>query len=98
MSDGIYIDRDNMQDRLAEVVERVDALDAALADRPPAADGGAASALIGLIAAAGVEAANEYAGGVRLLGAITVDVLSDAFAAEQQRTDELARLEERLDD
>jgi formiminotetrahydrofolate cyclodeaminase len=98
MSDDIYIDRDNVRGRMTEVVQRVDALDDALRDRPPAADGGAASALIGLIAAAGVEAANEYSGAVRLLSAITDDVLDDAFASEQQRTRELARLEARLED
>ena len=98
MSGDIYIDRDNMQDRVGEVVERVDALDSALGDRPPAADGGPASALIGLIAAAGADAANEYGGAVRLLGAISVDVVKDMFTAEEQRTKEIGRLEAQLED
>ncbi|WP_159500000.1 hypothetical protein [Microbacterium sp. 18062] len=97
MNDPIYMDRDNMQRRMGEVVDRVDQLDEALTDMPPAADAGAASALIGFIAAAGAEAANEYGGAVRLIGAITDDVMQDTFATEDQIADELSSLEAELE-
>lgn len=97
MSEPIYIDRENMVRRMGDVVDRVDELDAALTALPPEGDGGAASALIGFIAAAGAEAANEYAGAVRLIGAITEDVLQDAFATEAEIAEELAGIEAELE-
>jgi chromosome condensin MukBEF ATPase and DNA-binding subunit MukB len=98
MSDQIYFDRDNMERRMGDVVDRVDELDAALADIPSATDAGAVSALIGFIAAAGAEAANEYAGAVRLIGAITVDVAQDITATEEEVTDVISDLESELED
>ncbi|KQM40444.1 MULTISPECIES: hypothetical protein [Microbacterium] len=98
MSDAIYVDRDNMVRRMGLVVDEVDRLDAALASLPPAADGGAASALIGFIAGAAAEAANEYAGAVRLVGAVTESVLDDVQATEDQMQSEISRLEEGLAD
>jgi hypothetical protein len=98
VSDPIYMDRDNMERRMGDVVDRVDDLDAALTDVPPAVDGGSASALIGFIAAAGAEAANEYAGAVRLIGAITVDVMQNMSNTESEITDEISRLESELED
>jgi len=98
MSDPIYMDRDNMERRMGDVVDRVDDLDAALTDMPAAVDGGAASALLGFIAAAGAEAANEYAGAVRLIGAITVDVMQNMSDTETEIADELSRLESELED
>lgn len=98
MSDAIFMDRDNMVRRMNDVVDRVDELDAALGGMPEGADGGTATALIGFIAAAGAEAANEFGGAVRLIGAITDDVMTGAFASEAQVADELSALESELDD
>ncbi len=97
MSDVIYIDRDNMERRMGDVMGYVDGLDAALSDMPAPADGGPASALIGFIAAAGAEAANEVAGAVRLIGAITSDVLSDTMAADEEIAEELSDVEDELE-
>jgi hypothetical protein len=97
MSETIYIDRVNIERRMGEVVTLVDELDSALGDMPPAADGGTASALIGFIASAGAEAANEYSGAVRLIDAITSDVLEDASLTEEQITEELTGIEAELD-
>jgi len=98
MSDAIYIDRDNMTRRMGLVVDEVDRLDAALASLPPASNGGAASALIGFIAGAAAEAANEYAGAVRLVGAVTESVLDDVQATEDHMQSDISRLEEGLED
>lgn len=98
MSDAIYVDRENMIRRMDSVVAEVDGLDDALGTIPPATDGGAASALIGFIAGAAAEAANEYSGAVRLIGAVTVSVLDDVQAAEEQMVSEISSLEESLDD
>lgn len=98
MSDPIYMDRHNMMSRMGEVVDRVDDLDAALAGIPSAADGGAAAVLIGFIASAGAEAANEYGGAVRLIGAVTDDVMKDMSATESQIVDELTDIEAELED
>lgn len=97
MSDVIYIDRDNMERRMGDVMGYVDGLDAALGDIPAPADGGPASALIGFIAAAGAEAANEVSGAVRLIGAITSDVLSDTMAADEEIAEELSDVEDELE-
>ncbi|KAA9136211.1 hypothetical protein [Microbacterium caowuchunii] len=97
-SSDIYIDRDNMERRIRGIVGHVDALDKALRDIPGPADGGPASALLGFIAAAGAEAANEYGGAVRLIGAITVDVLKDISATEAEITDHLVDLKAELGD
>lgn len=98
MSDPIFVDRVNMTRRMELVVDELDRLDEALASLPGAADGGAASALIGFIASAAAEAANEYAGAVRLVAAVTDSVLDDVEATEQQTQDEISRLEEGLAD
>ncbi|MBZ4488189.1 hypothetical protein LQ938_11030 [Microbacterium sp. cx-55] len=97
MSDPIYIDRDNMERRMGDVVTYVDDLDAALADIPGPADAGAASAMIGFISSAGAEAANEYAGAVRLIAAITNEVLADSLAADAEIADDLSGLEAELE-
>lgn len=97
MSDPIYLDSDNVTRRMGEVLDLVGELDGALTGMPSAADGGAATALIGFIAAAGAEAANEYAGAVRLIGAITDDVLQDASHTEADITDEISRMEQELE-
>ena len=76
MSD-IYVERDVMSDRLAEVLARVDGLDQALGQRPAAPDGGIAAAMIGLIATAGGEASGVMADAERALAAIADDVLAD---------------------
>ncbi|WP_136587781.1 hypothetical protein [Microbacterium hydrothermale] len=98
MSDPIFVDRVNMTRRMGLVVDELDSVDEALASIPGAADGGAASALIGFIAGAAAEAANEYAGAVRLVAAVTDSVLDDVEATEQQTEDEISRLEEGLAD
>jgi hypothetical protein len=98
MSDPIYVDRENMTRRVGLVIDEVDRVDDALASLPGAADGGAASALIGFIAGAAAEAANEYAGAVRLVGAVTDSVLDDVRATEEQIQSEIAQLEEGLQD
>ena len=98
MSDPIFVDRVNMTRRMGLVVDELDRVDEALASIPGAADGGAASALIGFIAGAAAEAANEYAGAVRLVAAVTDSVLDDVEATEQQTEDEISRLEEGLAD
>ncbi|MEZ3156528.1 hypothetical protein AB1K56_06295 [Microbacterium sp. BWR-S6Y] len=98
MSDPIFVDRVNMTRRMGLVVDELDRVDDALASIPGAADGGAASALIGFIAGAAGEAANEYAGAVRLVAAVTDSVLDDVEATEQQTEDEISRLEEGLAD
>jgi hypothetical protein len=97
MSETIYIDRVNMERRMGDVVTLVDELDSSLGGIPSAADGGTASALIGFIASAGAEAANEYGGAVRLIDAITTDVLADASLTEEQITEELTGIEAELD-
>jgi hypothetical protein len=97
MSETIYIDRVNIERRMGDVVTLADELDSALGALPPAADGGRATALIGLIAAAGTEAANEYSGAVRLIDAITSEVLADASLTEEQITEELTGIEAELD-
>lgn len=98
MSDPIFVDRVNMTRRMGLVVDELDRVDEALASIPGAADGGAASALIGFIAGAAGEAANEYAAAVRLVAAVTDSVLDDVEATEQQTEDEISRLEEGLAD
>ncbi|WP_150951558.1 hypothetical protein [Microbacterium testaceum] len=98
MSDPIYVDRDNMTRRMGLIVDELDGIDEALASVPAAADGGAASALIGFIAGAAAEAANEYSGAVRLVGAVTDSVLDDVQATEEQVLSEISHLEEGLED
>lgn len=98
MSDPIYIDRVNMERRMGDVVALVDDIDSSLAAMPAPADGGAASALLGFIAAAGSEAANEYSGAVRMIGGITTEVLSDQLAADAEIADELKDVEAELGD
>ena len=98
MSDAFYVDRVNMERRMGDVVALVDGLDAALADMPGAADGGAATALISFIAEGGAEAANEYAGAVRLIGAITSDVMRNISTFEDEVTDDLSNLQAELED
>lgn len=98
MSDIISIDRENMERRMGDVVDRVDTLDAALGDIPGPADGGPASALIGFIAAAGAEAANEFAGAVRLIDAITSDVLADTLAVDEEIAEDLSDVEAELEE
>lgn len=98
MSDPIYVDRENMTRRMGLVVDEVDRVDDSLASLPGAADGGAASALIGFIAGAAAEAANEYAGAVRLVGAVTDSVLDDVRATKEQIQSEISQLEEGLQD
>ena len=73
----ISIDRVNMTERMNTVVARVDDLDTTLGDRPSAPDGGIASALVGFIATAGVEATGIFADATRALAAITGDVMAD---------------------
>jgi hypothetical protein len=97
VSAEIYIDRVNVQRRMGEIVALVDELDTALGDIPGAADGGAASAMIGFIASAGAEAANEFGGAVRLIDAITTDVLTDVSLTEEEITDQLTDLESELE-
>lgn len=97
MNDPIYVDRDNMTRRVGLVVYEIERLDGALTSIPTAADGGAASALIGFIAGAAAEAANEYSGAVRLVGAVTDSVLDDIAATEEQVLSEISHLEEGLD-
>lgn len=97
MSDPIYVDRDNIRRRMGDVSALAREIESALGHMPPAADGGAVSALIGFIAAAGSEAANEYAGAVQLIGAITDDVMRDNEATESEMTAELTQLEQELD-
>ncbi len=96
MNDMIYVDRENMERRMGEAVARVDPLDRTLSQLPPSVDGGTASAHISFIVAAIAEAANEYGGAVRLLGAITSDVLSDFDAHDEATSDEIEALARQL--
>lgn len=98
MTDLISVDRENMERRMGDAVARIDPLDRALSRLPPPADAGTASAHISFIAAAIAEAANEYGGAVRLLGAITSDVLSDFVANDHAMSVEIEALEKHLDD
>lgn len=96
MSD-IYIDRINIEQRVDDVLSRADELDTALTAIPAPADGGAATALIGFIAAAAAEAANEYSGAVHLIGRITNEVMADTFATEEERVAEISAIEQELE-
>lgn len=98
MSDAIYVDRDNMHRRMGEVVALVDGLDSALGNMPDPADAGSATALISFIASAGAEAANEYGGAVRLIGAITDAVLEDMSTYEGEVSEQLSDMQSGLED
>lgn len=98
MTDLIYVDRENMERRMGDAVAQIDPLDQILSQLPPPGDAGTASAHISFIVAAIAEAANEYSGAVRLLGAITSDVLSDLEANDRAMSIELEKLEKQLDD
>ena len=81
---AIYIDRDNIEKRIGELVKQVDEVDSALTVMPSVPDGGAASSMIALITASAAEAAGFFADSNRALGAITIDVMKDASLKEAE--------------
>jgi hypothetical protein len=98
VSDRIYVERDEIERLIRGVVAQVGDVDDALSDIPQPADGGPATALLGFIAATGVEAVVEYAKAVRLIGAITDDVMEDMSATDSLISDHLSDLHAELDD
>lgn len=93
----IYVDRAGMELRLNTLVERVDAVDAALRKMPAMPDGGIASSMISFIAGAGAEAAGLGANTARLLGAVASDVVDDLTATDTRIAEELREMEKGLD-
>lgn len=96
MTDIISVDGENMNRRMNEAVAQINPLDRVLSQLPPSVDAGTASAHVSFIVAAIAEAANEYGGAVRLLGAVTADVLSDLDAHDQAMSEEIKALERQL--
>lgn len=93
----IMIDRAVMAQRLAEVLARVDTLDGTLGARPTAPQAGIAAAMIGVIAAAGAEAAGVMADAERALAAIAVDVLDDLSLTDAEVGEVIQDLTDELD-
>lgn len=94
----IYLDRYNMERRLGEVLERVDALDSAVGKLPDAPDGGIATSFITFIASAGAEASGLAADTARALSAIAIDVIEDLSNTDAEIAAQLKQLEVELSD
>lgn len=93
----IYVDRPGMELRLNTVLERVDAVDAAVGKMPAAPDGGIASSLIAFIGGAGAEATVLAADTARLLSAVALDVVEDLSATDSRIAEELREMEKDLE-
>jgi hypothetical protein len=93
----IYVDRDNMSARIAELIARVDETEKALGDRPAMPDGGIASAMIGFIAQSGIEAVGLSDDLMRALGAVAEDVLADITLTDAEMGDQLGEFRDELE-
>ena len=93
----ISVAREAVAEELAGLLDVVDEVDRAIGDRPAAADGGIASALIGLIASAGADAAGTSADTPRALVAVALDVLDDFALTDEQVAEQLRDFTEEVE-
>ncbi|WP_449283328.1 hypothetical protein [Leucobacter sp.] len=94
----IYLDRESMERRLADVIERVDAADTAIGGMPDTPDAGIATSLVAFIASAGAEASGLAADTARALSAIAIDVIDDMSNTDSMIAEQLREVERELDD
>lgn len=94
----IYLDRESMERRLADVTERVDAADAVIGRMADTPDAGIAASLVAFIASAGAEAAGLAADTARALSAIATDVIEDMSNTDSMIAEQLREVEQGLDD
>lgn len=93
----ISVSKEALNERFDDALGYVDALDTTLGNVPDAPDGGIASELIGFVMAAAVDGAGTTADGYRALVAVAQDVLEDFSSNEGRAVEELAALEDSVE-
>lgn len=97
MSD-IYLDRDNVERRMNDLIGRTDEVESVLGSMPPAPDGGSFSEMLAFIVGVGAQAAGLAADTHRALAAISIDVMNDMSLTEAEAGEEFEKLDDRLEE